>query len=207
MARFAVLAALILSVGVFASCGKRRPYTPPRSNTNDTTPAVTPVDPQPTETVSFRGEGFFTSADLAGVGMSVDPRLKGQDVLYDMYGAFHRYRAGGDLEVLVLPCSSAGAASSKCETGRGEEISTGNTGQQLGKVVEFDFKAEPVVGSTSWWGWMIRSEGRLVVKVGFAQGPFYVKILWDEGGGKAVLDETKEKAVRAAKYVAGKLGR
>lgn len=186
----------------------RRPSLPQPATPTPVQPSYPGgMNPNPPEPVAFRGEGYFTNADLPGVGLEPDPRLQGQDVVYDRYGAYHRYRFKGDLEVLVMPCSSASAAAEKCEAERKGEVSKGNAGISLGKVVEFDVKPEAIAGSGSWLAWIVRSEGRLIVKIGFAQGPFYVSVLWDEGGGKAVLEETKPKAIQAAKYIAGKLGR
>jgi hypothetical protein len=210
VARIGVLLSAVLALVV--GCDNRpRPVRRPPPQPANPTP-IQPslpggMNPSPAEPVAFRGEGYFTNADLAGVGLESDPRLKGQDVVYDRYGAYHRYRFKGDLEVLVLPCSSAGAASDRCEEERKGEVSKGNAGISLGKVIEFDVKPEPIAGSGSWAAWIVRSEGRLIVKIGFAQGPFYVSVLWDEGGGKGALEETKPKAVKAAKYIAGRLGR
>lgn len=207
MARIAVLAALILSLGVFASCGKRRAPVSSRPNTEDTARPVDPVIPQPSETVSFRGEGYFSSADLPGVGLESDSRLGSNQVVYDMYGAFHRYRFLGDLEVMVLPCSSGSAASTRSDEERANEQTKQTAGMNMNRVKDFKVQPESIVGSNSWWAWAARAEGRLVIKVGFASGPYYVSVLWDDSGGESKVPENKEKAVRAAKYIAGKLGR
>lgn len=208
-----VLLCLVSVLAVFVGCdnrprGQQRPKPPQPANPTPAQPSL-PIgmNPNSPEPVPFRGEGYFTNADLPGVGLEPDPRLQGQDVVYDRYGAYHRYRFKGDLEVLVMPCSSASAASEKCEAERKGEVSKGNAGISLGKVIEFDVKPEAIAGSGSWVAWIVRSEGRLIVKIGFAQGPFYVSVLWDEGGGKAALEATKPKAVQAAKYIASKLSR
>ncbi len=208
MARIAVIAALILSLGVFASCGKRRPYSPPRNQGNQEpiSPSPSP-NPMVAEPVAFAGESFFTDADVQAMGVPTDPRVK--SLAYDKSGNQHRYQIGtGELEVKIYPCVDSSAASQRSSDEFNGEKINGVNAQNMGKALYFDSAQESIAGSNSWVVRVIRVEGQGLVKIGFASGPFYVKALWAESAAsKEALEEIKAKAVRAAKYIAGKLGR
>jgi hypothetical protein len=124
-----------------------------------------------------------------------------------MYGEYHRYRLGGDFEIHVLPCVGAGEASAKANQQARAEDSKGKTGMGLGRVVAYGINPESIVGNNCFSAWTARAEGRAVVKVAFAQGPFYVSVMGDDSGGKSAVPALKEKVAAAARYTASKLPR
>ena len=139
------------------------------------------------------GKGFFSNPCEFLFG---EIHINGVDIVDP--DAFH-------LEVQIFPCSDASAARRMADEQRAGEVNKNNTGKNMNRVVEFQVQPEAIVGDNCWYAWIVRAEGRLVTKIGFAKGPFYVSILWDASGGRSKINECKPRAATAARHVAGKL--
>lgn len=133
--------------------------------------------------------------------------MGGQDVAYDRYGSFHRYRFLGDLEVMIAQFADSAIAAARAREEFKVQQANGKAGVSMGNVLQFSVDEEAVAGNDCWTAWILRAEGRCIVRVGFSTGRYYAAILWDADGGKEKVAGTKEKASRAARYIAGKLNR